>query len=587
MSSVSRRLLTYWLLLLVPTLLVGGGAFQLLRREQVRLADREAYAGEARRAAVAARAGLIVENAELLIGDVQTGLFDTLAAMPAGGLEAELALWQKNHPLVRTAFRCTPDGAILLPSVVDGDEEARGFHRRFAPLFEANPPWRVSSLTAPAAVSAPQVDESLVEERRARAQAAANVSKLQTARRDAQSLAQSKEYRSAAPPGVAADKAESGRAERVVAPERRGWTPWTADGRGYLVGWIMRPEAGEVRGVEIELMALLGRLAGVLPAETGAGEGYALRDAKGRIVHQAGWVPRDGEPVAVRVALAEALLPGWEVVGYLDAPAESAGGAGFFVLGSLLTGILLVAILAGGALLVSQARRSEAEAAQKTSFVANVSHEFKTPLTTIRLYAELLEQGRVAEAEKRTDYLRTIGRETQRLARLVGNALDFSRLEQGQKKYARERLELRAELARLLDIHAPRLAEAGLVLHRVLPEADVPVVSDRDALEQIVLNLLDNAVKYAAEGGEVTVELAARAEGGAVVRVLDRGAGVPAGHQTRIFDKFHRVDDALTAAKTGAGLGLSIARQLARGLGGELRYASRDGGGAAFILELP
>jgi two-component system phosphate regulon sensor histidine kinase PhoR len=253
----------------------------------------------------------------------------------------------------------------------------------------------------------------------------------------------------------------------------------------------------------------------------------------------------------------------------------------------LLVGIFVAAILAGGSLLLWQARRSEQEATQKTSFVANVSHEFKTPLTTIRLYSELLEQGRVRDAAQGNEYLRTIGRETQRLARLVNNALDFSRLEQGRKKYAREQVDLAAELGRLLATHAPRVSEAGLVLHSDLPASPVHVTTDRDAIEQIVLNLIDNACKYAAEGGEVTVALRARRGGGAEVRVGDRGPGVPAEHRERIFEKFHRVDDALTAEKTGAGLGLSIARQLARGLGGELRYAPRTGAGAEFILELP
>jgi two-component system, OmpR family, phosphate regulon sensor histidine kinase PhoR len=242
--------------------------------------------------------------------------------------------------------------------------------------------------------------------------------------------------------------------------------------------------------------------------------------------------------------------------------------------------------LAGGSLLLRQARRSEADATQKTSFVANVSHEFKTPLTTIRLYAELLEQGRVAGTEKQAEYLRTIGRETQRLARLVGNALEFSRLEQGRKKFERRMLDVGAALGELLDTHAPRLAEAGLRVERRLPAGSVNVVTDRDALEQIVLNLLDNAAKYAATGGEVTVELAPRSAG-ATVRVLDRGPGVPLEHRERVFEKFHRVDDALTAEQSGTGLGLSIARQLARGLGGDLRCDAREGGGAAFILDLP
>jgi signal transduction histidine kinase len=323
-----------------------------------------------------------------------------------------------------------------------------------------------------------------------------------------------------------------------------------------------------------------------MPSELAMDEGYALRDDKGRVVHQAGKVTEAGSPPVARIPLASVLLPGWEVVAFLAyAPAESGGG--FVFIGLMLAAILVTAILAGGSLLLWQARSSAADAAQKTSFVANVSHEFKTPLTTIRLYSELLEQGRVAEGEKRGEYLRTIGRETQRLARLVNNVLDFSRLEQGRKKYQLASLDLSAALAQLLEAHAPRIIESGLQLKRDLSVEAVSVITDRDAVEQIVLNLLDNACKYAAAGGEAVVVLRPRSGGGAEVWVCDRGTGVPAAHRERIFEKFHRVDDTLTAEKGGAGLGLSIARQLARGLGGELRYEARSGGGAKFILELP
>lgn len=627
MSRSHRRLLLYWLLLLLPTLVVALGAFQLLRRERARLAEQEASAGEARRAAAANRAGLIVENIELLVGDVQVGLLETLASMPDAGLDQELALWERNNPLVRAAFRCSPDGRLAYPPAGAIDEEARGFRRRLAPLLEENPPWRPSSakLADPTAVAdernanepaAPGPAKSSLEAlqlddeaRLARQQASNNISQVQSARRDARAISKNKDYlsdlssaaapaaaeydRSAAQEGAsfaAVAEKESGarkRAEAVAMSDREGWTPWIADGRLHLIGWVEKAAVGEVRGVEVELAALIARLSATLPSETAAGEGYALRDDRGRILHQVGAVPRGAEP-ALGLPLFSEALPGWEVVAFLDAPLRSAGsGSGFFVFGTLLTGILIVAILAGGALLLAQARRSEAEAAQKTSFVANVSHEFKTPLTTIRLYAELLEQGRVADAGKQRDYLQTIGRETQRLGRLVGNALDFSRLEQGQKKYERVAFDLRAELAQLLDTQGPRLAEAGLTLRRELPEGPLTVTTDRDAFAQVTLNVMDNAAKYAGAGGEVTVSLAARPGGGAIVRVADRGPGVPAEHRERIFEKFHRVDDTLTAEQGGAGLGLSIARQLARGLGGDLRFEPRDGGGAVFIFELP
>lgn len=654
MSPTSRRIFIYWLLLLIPTLVVGVAAIQLLRREQAQLAERSAEALEARRTTTAARVRLVVENLELLVGDVEEGLLDTLAAEPAAGLDAFLDQWEKNNPLVRIALRTTADGRVLRPDARSAGEEARGFLRRFPRQFGQPPPWAaVLPASAPALTESQKKQQQ--DETETRKEVAANVTQLQNARRDVQELVKSRDYSSqagainqaVAPAASApladatlgrarplaenkleADKPAANRAAERSTPsratsndpypatadykskvavtataarakdapgDRRGWMPAMIDGRLHLVGWIQPGGSGDVRGVELELAALISRLGAALPAEVGRGEGYALRDDLGRVLHQVGAVSRAGEPSA-RVPLAAALLPGWEAVGYLSvASAQRSGGPEFFWMSALLVAIFIAAILAGGSLLLWQARRSEAEAAQKTSFVANVSHEFKTPLTTIRLYAELLEQGRVRDAAQSGDYLRTIGRETQRLARLVNNALDFSRLEQGKKKYAREQVDLTAELARLLDTHAPRLAEAGLTLKRTLPSEPLPVTTDRDALEQIVLNLLDNACKYAVGGGEVTVSLAPRAArstgsgqvGGAEVRVSDRGPGVPVEHRERIFDKFHRVDDALTAEKSGTGLGLSIARQLARGLGGELRYTPRAGGGAEFILEVP
>lgn len=586
--SSSRRLLAYGLLLLVPTLLAGLGAVQLLRREQARLAERETYAGEARRAAVTARAGLITEGVELLVTDVQSALLDTLGGLPAAGLARELALWQEENPLVRSAFTLSPAGEVRQLS--PAGEAGQAVRRRLAALVAAGLPWE------PATATAAQPPAAAREESVVRGLASANVAKLQAARQDARNLAQSREYRRAeqeasarvAAP-AAAEAAGRGVADEFALPgpaDSRGWTEVSHEGRRSLIGWVARPAAGEVRGLELEPAELIARLAGVLPAETGAGEGYALRDERGRIVYQAGWVPRADAP-ALQVPLAGPVFAGWEVVAFLEAPAARGSGAGFYAAGLLLVGLFTATILGGGALLLLQARRSEREAAQKTSFVANVSHEFKTPLTTIRLYAELLAQGRVPDPRRRDDYLGTIGRETERLARLVGNVLDFSRLEQGRKKYAREEFDLGGFLAGLLDTHEPRLQEAGLALRRELPAETAPVVADRDAVGQIVLNLLDNAAKYAATGGEVTVTLAGRPGGGREIRVADRGPGVPAAHHTRIFEKFHRVDDSLTAEKSGTGLGLSIAGQLARGLGGSLRCADNPGGGAVFILHLP
>ena len=640
-SPTSRRTFLYWLLLLVPTLVVGVGAIQLLRREQARLAERGAYADEARKAAMGARARLIVENIELLVGEVQAGLLDTLASEPTETMDTFLAQWNRANPLVRAAFRASAEGRVLWPEASSTNEEARGFLRRFSRHFGRNVPW--SQAEAKRVPDEKREQDVSSDQSTARKEVAANVQQLQSARRDVQELF--KNQNAITPDAVALNEvavsgqlADAGAARVRSSPtrmagaaapasvpgapaptvsattmpdrgsrreaeagagvqsklfrakdtaDRRGWTPAMMDGRLHLFAWVQPGGVGDIRGVEVDLAALVARLGGALPAEPVSGEGYALRDEQGRVLHQAGAVQRGSDPV-LRIPFATALLPGWDVTAYLlPAPGLAASGDGFFWVGTMLVAIFVAAILAGGSLLLWQARRSEDEATQKTSFVANVSHEFKTPLTTIRLYSELLEQGRVRDTAQGTEYLRTIGRETQRLARLVNNALDFSRLEQGRKKYARESIDLTAELGRLLDTHAPRVADAGLVLTRALPTSALQVETDRDAVEQIVLNLIDNACKYAAAGGELTVSLAPRGAKGAEIRVADRGPGVPPDHRERIFEKFHRVDDALTAEKTGAGLGLSIARQLARGLGGELRYAARAGAGAEFVLELP
>ena len=141
-TGSSRRIYLYWLLLLLPTLAVGAGAIQLLRREQARLREQAAVVDAARRAAVEGRARLVAENVELLVGDVENGLLDALADAPTAGLDVFLDQWQRTNPLVRTTFRCTADGRILRPGNGAGDEEARGFSRRFATLFREHPPWR-------------------------------------------------------------------------------------------------------------------------------------------------------------------------------------------------------------------------------------------------------------------------------------------------------------------------------------------------------------------------------------------------------------------------------------------------------------
>jgi signal transduction histidine kinase len=202
------------------------------------------------------------------------------------------------------------------------------------------------------------------------------------------------------------------------------------------------------------------------------------------------------------------------------------------------------------------------------------------------MYAELLAEGRVQDPGKVKSYLGVMIKETERLTRLVNNVLDFSRIEQGRRRYNLERVDAAALANEVLDGQAPRLQEAGLALETTGLDAPAPVRIDRDALAQILLNLLDNAVKYGAAGGRLTVALdrdGARTR----IRVEDYGPGIATVHRGRLFEPFHRADDSLTSTHPGTGLGLSISRRMLRDMGGDLCYEPAPGGGARFTLELP
>lgn len=503
--------------------------------------------------------------------------------------------WQSGNALVRDVFRATAEGQVVWGGPAAAVKTwLGGAQGEIAP--------------APALALA---DESPVNAE-AREEISGNVVQYQKARQELQVLARQRvaapavasrsapasgsalfaensppdgageSFAAAAAPLVAESGFAAGRGNPDTTPPPdlgSGWTPWTDETGVRLLGW-RRLSDGTVIGLELALDAIKSRLGEVFPTAPEAGEAYELRDGFDRLWHRAG-----NEGLAGTISIPLAVLPGWRVTAGHAADYAGSAPSDIFAFGAALIFLLVFFILAAGGLLFRQARRSEQEAMLKTSFVANVSHELKTPLTTIRLYADLLAQGRVRDESKRTAYLETIGHETQRLARLVGNVLDFSRLEQGKKKYERVEFDLAADLRRLAEVHGPRLAEAGLRVAIAAPER-FTLATDRDAVEQIVLNLLENACKYAADGGEVLLALEAGATG-ARVRVADRGPGVAPEQRERIFEKFHRVDDRLTAEKSGAGLGLSIARQLARGLGGDLVCRARVGGGAEFVLTIP
>jgi signal transduction histidine kinase len=283
-------------------------------------------------------------------------------------------------------------------------------------------------------------------------------------------------------------------------------------------------------------------------------------------------------------------LPHWEMAVYLLNPGKVAESAHAlrFMLGSLI-GLLVLAIGIGGWLIVADLNRQLALARQKTDFVSNVSHELKTPLTSIRMFAELLAEGRVTEPGKSRSYLNIISAEASRLTRLINNVLDFSRLERGEKKYNFQPCDLAALLRETVQTYRPHLEANGFVLRANLPEQPAAIRGDCDALAQVVVNLLSNAEKYSNGRKEIDLEIQARREPlpHVDVRVLDRGPGVPAECGEKIFEQFYRAHDSLSSGIQGSGLGLTLARQIARAHGGDVLYGPREGCGSCFTLRLP
>jgi signal transduction histidine kinase len=542
----SHWIIGAWLLLLVPTLLIGALALRLLRNEQQFLTESTLHANRQRTATIA-------ESLDLAVAEVKDSLLDSLRGLPSDDLEQRLEDWRLGNPLVRNVFIWSDDGLMLPDPQSPPNAEAGAFVTRYQALFTGRIPWQQPQPDGPRGTSSslPVIDHKAPY----------------SPRRELRQLAQQLDQ--AAP----------------IAQGLSGWLPWFWEDRLYLLGWQEDAVSGQRYGLEIEMMALLSRLVPSLP-EPSAGEIYALIDGQGRIVHRTG----AGELTADTPLLASlpigAQLPHWQLRIYGLEGLNPAGDRSLLVLSTLLVGCFVAAVLFGGSLLLWQAWRHMRDARRKTSFVSNVSHELKTPLTTIRMYAELLDEGRIEETEKRRRYLQVIVSESQRLTRLVNNVLDFSRLEQKRKHYHLTTLPLAEILEQVLEGQAVRLRQSGLELTSRVPDRPLSVHVDRDAVEQVLLNLIDNAIKYAAQGGELMVELQ-QTEKSAEVRIMDSGPGVPASEQKRIFQQFHRVDNDLTCNRPGCGLGLSIARRLLQDMHGSLRYRPREGGGACFIMQLP
>jgi two-component system phosphate regulon sensor histidine kinase PhoR len=230
---------------------------------------------------------------------------------------------------------------------------------------------------------------------------------------------------------------------------------------------------------------------------------------------------------------------------------------------------------------ITELRRLEAV---RRDFVANVSHELRTPLTSIRALVETLEAGAIDDPSVSADFLARIVAEVDRLAAMVDELLDLARLESGRLQLSLDRVESRALVEHAIQRLTPQIERAGLSVEATFPPQTLAVIADRDRIEQVLLNLIHNAIKFTPSGGTITL-CVRDAEPFVEFQVRDTGVGVSPDDMPRLFERFYKTDRARRSE--GTGLGLAIAKHIVQGHSGAIWAEPNPGGGTVFIFRLP
>ncbi len=366
-------------------------------------------------------------------------------------------------------------------------------------------------------------------------------------------------------------------------------------GPGLQLIYYQRIPSGRLVGVHLQRARWMADLIADLPETSSAAQAdkggltdtrIRLVDSNGQPIYEWGALNPDKGSAPLQELAPSYPLTSWRLQHFVDSRAFAAVGRGsYFNLLSILAAAGLVLVF-GGMWFLREYNRNLRESMQRVSFVNQVSHELKTPLTNIRMYAELLENDLEDATDDRATSLRgqlkVIVEESQRLSRLIGNVLTFAK---GQ----RDRLSLRFRQAVIDEVittviqhFEPTLQRRGIeVVFR--PSAGDLVRVDGDALEQILGNLLSNVEKYASSGRRVEIT-SSRSGGDTMISICDHGPGIPRRQLGRIFRPFQRLSNHISDSP-GTGIGLTIARQLARLHGGDL-YAVPSDNGARFELRL-
>jgi two-component system phosphate regulon sensor histidine kinase PhoR len=251
----------------------------------------------------------------------------------------------------------------------------------------------------------------------------------------------------------------------------------------------------------------------------------------------------------------------------------------------VLVGLSGLVVIAGLIVVLVAAARERKLSALKSDFVANVSHELKTPLSLVRMFGELLQSGRVEGDEKRRQYLQIIVSESERLAALIENVLDFAKVERGKAAYEFSDGTIGDVVARAVEACRLRAERDHVTLDLKLAETLPVVRRDERAIEIAVINLVDNALKYAPDGRLITIAVWAT-KNYVEIKVNDEGAGIAADDRRRIFERFVRGKSALDKQVRGSGIGLALVKHIAEAHGGRAWVEPAHPRGSSFIFTI-
>ncbi len=280
-----------------------------------------------------------------------------------------------------------------------------------------------------------------------------------------------------------------------------------------------------------------------------------------------------------------ARLADGSVIGYNEKPFRYVDRRNMYYWGAAIVIVVLMFLVLClcGMRLARVARKAREDLELKDTFLDMVSHELNTPLGSIVPLSSALAAGTIRDEHRREEALQTVKQESARMARMIDELLTMVRLRNGKITFARERFDLRKAAEAAANLVRPRYPDAAILVEGGVP---VEALADRDRVEQVAINLIENACRYAGEG---TIEVRCQARGGgwAALEVADRGAGIPDGMKGRLFERFYQGEGGGTAAAHGLGLGLAIVAGLVKGMGGRIAVRDRAGGGSLFVVELP